>query len=95
MTDKETELPDIDHANTIVQETMSNLIDSADVTKVYGRPIKQGDITVVPASENLTFLGFGVGAGGGESIGENSGPGSGGGAAEEGARSPGRWRLLW
>ena len=65
MSDKETELPDIDHAHTIVQETMSNLIDSADVAKVYGRPIKQGDVTVVPASENLTFLGFGVGAGGG------------------------------
>ncbi len=79
MTDKEAELPDIDHAHTIVQETMSNLIDSADVTKVYGRPIKQGDVTVVPASENLTFLGFGVGAGGGESTGENGGVGTGGG----------------
>lgn len=79
MTDKETEVPDIDHAHTIVQETMSNLIDSADVAKVYGRPIKQGDVTVVPASENLTLLGFGVGAGAGENIGENGGPGSGGG----------------
>ncbi len=79
MADKETELPDIDHAHTIVQETLSKLIDAADVTKVFGRPIKQGDVAVIPASENLTFMGFGVGAGGGESTGENSGVGTGGG----------------
>ena len=79
MTDKETELLDIDHAHTIVQETMSNLIVSADVAKVYGRPIKQVDVTVIPASENLTLMGFGVGAGGGESTGENGGVGTGGG----------------
>ncbi len=79
MTDKETEVPDIDHAHMVVQETMSKLVDAADVSKVYGRPIKQGDISVVPAAENLTLMGFGVGAGSGENIGENGGPGSGGG----------------
>ena len=79
MTDKETEVPDIDRAHKIVQETMSKLVDAADVSKVFGRPIKQGDVTVVPASEHLTLMGFGVGAGGGESTGENGGTGAGGG----------------
>jgi uncharacterized spore protein YtfJ len=79
MADKEIELPDIDHANTIVQETLSKLVDAADVTKVYGRPIKQGDVSVIPASENLTLMGFGVGAGGGTEAGEIGGVGTGGG----------------
>jgi len=79
VTDKEMELPDIDHAHTVVQETMSKLVDAADVTKVYGRPVKQGDVSVIPASENLTFMGFGVGAGGGTDGSENGGAGTGGG----------------
>ncbi|MEE9215851.1 MAG: spore germination protein GerW family protein [Anaerolineales bacterium] len=79
MADKETDLPDIDRAYTIVEETLSKLIDAADVTKVYGRPIKQGDVTVVPASENLTLMGFGVGAGGETDTSENGGVGAGGG----------------
>jgi uncharacterized spore protein YtfJ len=79
MTDKEIELPDIDHAHTVVKETVSKLVDAADVTKVYGRPIKQGDVSVIPASENLTFMGFGIGAGGGTDIGEEGGVGTGGG----------------
>ena len=79
MTDKEMELPDIDHAHTVVQETISKLVDAADVTKVYGRPVKQGDVSVIPASENLTFMGFGVGAGGGTDGSENGGAGTGGG----------------
>ena len=79
MTDKEMELPDIDHAHTVVQETISKLVDAADVTKVYGRPVKQGDVSVIPASENLTLMGFGVGAGGGTDGSENGGAGTGGG----------------
>ena len=79
MTDKEMELPDIDHAHTVVQETISKLVDAADVTKVFGRPVKQGDVSVIPASENLTFMGFGVGAGGGTDGSENGGAGTGGG----------------
>lgn len=79
MADKDIELPDIDHAHTVVQEALSKLVDAADVTKVYGRPIKQGDVSVIPASENLTMMGFGVGAGGGTEAGENGGVGTGGG----------------
>jgi uncharacterized spore protein YtfJ len=73
MTDKETELPDIDRSHTVVQETLAKLVDAADVSKVYGRPIKQGDVSVVPASENLTFTGFAVGAGSGGDENENAG----------------------
>ena len=79
MADKGTDLPDIDRVNAVVQETLAKLIDAADVTKVYGRPIKQGDVAVIPASENLTILGFGVGAGGGPEVGENGEAGMGGG----------------
>ncbi len=79
MPDKDTDLPDIDRINAVVQETLSKLIDAADVTKVYGRPIKQGDVAVIPASENLTLMGFGVGAGGGSEGSENGPVGTGGG----------------
>ncbi|MFQ5941936.1 MAG: hypothetical protein ACE5JF_00100 [Anaerolineales bacterium] len=79
MTDKEVELPDIDSANEVVQETLSKLIEAADVSKVYGRPIKQGDIAVIPASENLTLLGFGVGAGAGVDTSGKGEVGTGGG----------------
>ena len=79
MTDKEIELPDIDHAHTVVQETVAKLVDSADVKKVYGRPIKQGDVSVIPASENLTFMGFAVGTGSGGELSEEGGVGAAGG----------------
>ena len=95
MTDKETELPDIDRAHTIVQETMSNLIDSADVAKVYGRPIKQGDVTVVPASENLTFWASELAREAEKAPAKIAESERAAVAVEEGARSPGRWRLSW
>ena len=79
MADKDTDLPDMDRMNAVVQETLAKLVDAADVTKVYGRPIKQGEVAVITASENLTFLGFGVGAGGAGESGENGEAGMGGG----------------
>lgn len=87
MADKESELPDIDRMNVVVQETLSQLIDAADVSKVYGRPIKQGDVAVIPASENLTLLGFGVGGGRGAQSSE-------GGAVESGGGGGGGGRTL-
>lgn len=79
MTDKETEIPDINETHAVVQDTVSKLLEAADVSKVYGRPVKQGDVAIIPAAEVLSFMGFGVGAGGGTSTGENAGTGSGGG----------------
>ncbi|MCH7610639.1 MAG: hypothetical protein J4N76_03130 [Chloroflexi bacterium] len=79
MADKDNELPDIDRMNAVVQDTMSKLIDAADVDKVYGPPIAQGDVVVIPASENLTLLGFGVGGGAGTDSNGNGAIGGGGG----------------
>ena len=79
MAENEYELPSIDYTTSLVQDTVSKLVEAADVSKVYGRPIKQGDVAVIPAAENLTLMGFGVGAGGGTDSSENGGAGSGGG----------------
>jgi len=77
--DKDNELPDIDRMNAVVQDTMSKLIDAADVEKVFGPPITQGDVAVIPASENFTLLGFGVGGGGGTDSNGSGAIGGGGG----------------
>ena len=79
MADKDNELPDIDRMNAVVQDTMSKLIDAADVEKVFGPPITQGDVAVIPASENFTLLGFGVGGGGGTESNGSGAIGGGGG----------------
>lgn len=79
MADKDNELPDIDRMNAVVQDTMSKLIDAADVEKVFGPPITQGDVAVIPASENFTLLGFGVGGGGGTESNGSGAIGAGGG----------------
>lgn len=79
MAEKETELSTVDKAHAVVDDTVSKLVDAADVSKVYGRPIKQGDVSVIPASENLTLMGFGLGNWEGSEEGEEGGYGSGGG----------------
>ena len=80
MADKASELPNAERAYAVVDGTISKLIDAADVSKVYGRPIKQGDVSVIPASENLTLIGYGLGnwAGSDENVDEGYGPGGGG-----------------
>lgn len=45
--------------------TMQALIETASVEHVYGKPIEVGETKIIPAAENLVFLGFGVGAGSG------------------------------
>ncbi|MCH8340925.1 MAG: hypothetical protein IIA51_05155 [Chloroflexi bacterium] len=79
MADKDNNLPDLDRMTAVVQDTMSKLIEAADVDKVYGPPIAQGDVVVIPASENLTLLGFGVGGGAGTDSNGNGAIGGGGG----------------
>ena len=79
MTEKETELPDIDRTSMVVQDTVAKLIEAADVSNVYSRPVKQGDIAVITASENFTLMGFGVGTGSGGDPSEEGGYGTGGG----------------
>jgi len=61
---------------------MEKFIATADVEKVYGKPIKSGDTLIVPTAEILCAMGFGVGSGSGDQMdGEegNRGEGSGGG----------------
>jgi uncharacterized spore protein YtfJ len=47
----------------MAEEMIGKLLESSGVTSVYGRPIKQGDVTIVPAAEVLAGIGFGAGFG--------------------------------
>jgi uncharacterized spore protein YtfJ len=63
-----------------IEDTMDKFIATADVSKVYGERIKNGDLTLIPAGEVVCAMGFGMG--GGRGIGpedEGSGEGVGGG----------------
>ncbi|MCL4396356.1 MAG: hypothetical protein M1132_05890 [Chloroflexi bacterium] len=65
----------------IVRETMDQFLATADVQAVYGEPVQNGDVIVIPSAEVLSVMGFGVGTGGGrdESRNLNGGAGGGGG----------------
>jgi len=67
--------------NTI-QTTMDKFLSAGHVDAVYGRPLSQGENTIIPAAEVLSIAGFGLGAGGssrGSDDSEGTGSGSGGG----------------
>ena len=81
MTDDNAEMLDSERTYAVVEDTMSKLVDAADVGKVYSRPVKQGDVAVITASENLTLMGFGVGGGSGGDMSEDGGMGTGAGGA--------------
>jgi uncharacterized spore protein YtfJ len=67
----------------IVQDTLERFLDAAHVDAVYGKPIENGDTTIIPAAEVLSGMGFGIGQGSGSNLEdtgeENRGSGSGGG----------------
>jgi uncharacterized spore protein YtfJ len=44
---------------------MERLLAAADVSRVYGEPIRHGDTLLIPAAEVLTIAGFGTGSGAG------------------------------
>ena len=65
-----------------VQETISHFLDAADVSVVYGKPVKIGETQIIPSAEVLSVMGFGVGYGSGSNLDEgqqNDGSGGGGG----------------
>ena len=67
-----------------IQETFKELIKQADVSNVYGKPVKHADTMLIPAAEVMAGVGFGLGQGHGpasETDGgaENTGAGEGGG----------------
>lgn len=68
----------------LVEPAMQRLLDHADVKHVFGKPLQQGEITIIPAAE-VTIMGgfgagFGVGVGMQEGPTEGEGGGGGGGA---------------
>jgi uncharacterized spore protein YtfJ len=66
----------------LIEDTLDKFIATADVEKVYGKPIKNGDTLIVPTAEILCGMGFGVGSGSGDQMDEgvgNRGEGGGGG----------------
>lgn len=66
-----------------VSRVMERLLEAADVSKVYGEPIRHENVMLLPAAEILAIAGFGMGSGGGAAVhqeGEKSrGSGGGGG----------------
>jgi uncharacterized spore protein YtfJ len=61
---------------------MERLLETADVSKVYGEPILHDGLMILPAAEVLAIAGFGMGSGGGVAVqpeGREKSRGSGGG----------------
>lgn len=69
-----------------LEDTLERFLETADVNRVYGAPLRRGDVTIIPTAEVLVGMGFGVGYGGSDSDsedpdgeGEQGGGGGGGG----------------
>ena len=81
----EIELLDGDQPMDVIQNTLDSLLESASVEAVYGEPIENGNVLVIPTAEVLSMVGFGLGTGYGsgpvseEQGSTGSGGGSGGG----------------
>jgi uncharacterized spore protein YtfJ len=54
---------DLDKTLATLHQTMDNLTRIAATDAVYGKPIKSGDVTIIPTAEVLCGMGFGVGSG--------------------------------
>ena len=57
---------DTETAAAVIADTMETFLETADVKRVYGNPIRRGDHTIIPTAEVLAGVGFGVGFGSGE-----------------------------
>lgn len=92
MTDEISNQNGAEKAVETVENTMERFFAVADVKNVYGRPVQQGDTTIIPAAEVFSAAGFGVGYGGGrraavsESLNGSSSGGAGGGGGKSQAR---------
>ena len=74
----------------VVQNTIGDFLNAANVDAVYGPPIKDGETLIVPTAEVVAVMGFGVGSGYGSGMSEptegdeseaETGEGGGGGPA--------------
>ncbi len=63
----------------VIQDTMDQLLATADVNAVYGTHIRHGGQIIIPAAEVFAVAGFGIGSGTGTDKDGGSGNGSGGG----------------
>jgi len=83
LTPEELNTLEITESVDVIQDTMDKFLDAAHVEAVYGKPIQNGDTTIIPTAEVLSGMGFGLGHGTGTSIEEsgeeNRGSGGGGG----------------
>src|SRR6266542_3828828 len=73
-----------------VSRVMERLLGAADVSRVYGEPIRHENVMLLPAAEILAIAGFGMGSGGGVAVhqeGEKSRGSGGGGGGRTLARS--------
>jgi len=61
-----------------VNQTMNHFLKTADVQKSFGEPFEKNDITIIPAAEVMTLMGFGSGYGSDNSTGGGGGGGGGG-----------------
>jgi uncharacterized spore protein YtfJ len=62
-----------------IESVLEKFNSAASVEAVYGKPVKQGDIVVIPAAEVMSFMGFGIGSGSGMDPATQAGGGGGGG----------------
>lgn len=50
-----------------IQGTLSRFLEVANVNRVYGEPIREDEVTIIPTAEVVAGLGFGMGFGAGSS----------------------------
>ena len=74
----EVEISDPGQAIDMTQETLETFLDTADVNKVYAKPVAHEGNLIIPAAEVVAGMGFGAGFGSGGQLAEDGG-GSGGG----------------
>jgi uncharacterized spore protein YtfJ len=77
---EDVEITDPGMAIDMVQDTLEDFLATADVSRVYGAPIENGDTLIIPTAEVVAGMGFGAGYGvGPDNDEETKGIGGGGG----------------
>ena len=54
---------EIEESYPVIQQTMDKFLAAANVEAVYGEPLVQEDVAIIPTAEVLSVAGFGVGSG--------------------------------
>jgi uncharacterized spore protein YtfJ len=56
-------MTEADPSLAVVEETLGKVLAVADVSMVYGQPIRKAETTIIPTAEVFSVMGFGVGGG--------------------------------